>query len=130
MEIKTQAWVPEYMTLTDWADEVLDLMSERPVEITRAQAKDFCRAILREAPLRVPREKGRRIFRINGNDALVLDYAQRAPRSRPSWVKGRVHQDAFRIALRSRFRLELALTGWFERVSRWLRIGSLRRAEG
>jgi hypothetical protein len=59
-----------------------------------------------------------------------LDYEQPAARFERSRVKGRVHQGAFRTALRPRFRLELSLTSWFERVSRFLRIGGPRRAEG
>jgi hypothetical protein len=59
-----------------------------------------------------------------------LDYEQPAARFERSRVKGRVHQGAFRTALRPRFRLELLLAGWFEPVSRWLRPRELQRAEG
>jgi hypothetical protein len=131
MEIKTPAWVPEYMTLKDWVDEVLDLMSERPVEITRAKAKYFCRVILGRAALRdLPRGKGRRIFRINGSDALVLDYAKPSRRFKPSWVKGRVRRGAFRTTLRPALRLELLVTGWFGPLFRWSRIGGHGPANG
>src|SRR5690349_2904419 len=105
----------EFKTLSPWARKLLDEADEMAVKITRTQAKTFCRAILGPVNLRdLPSGKGRRVFRLpNSNDALILDYAKRAPRFKPSWVRAQVRRGALRIVLRPALRLELLVTGWF-----------------
>src|SRR5215472_4659363 len=84
-----------------WAENLLEDMAEQRVEITRTQAKTLWRWLFGTAGLRdLPTGGGRVIRRLpNGNDALVLDFAERSRLFEPSWVSGRVHRGAVRIVL-------------------------------
>jgi hypothetical protein len=115
----------EFKPLPEWVLDLLYEMGERPVEITRTRAKELCRVMLGPAELRhLPPDKGRRILPLpNSNDALILDYAGRAPLFEPRWVKGRIHRDALQTVLRPGLRLELFLSDWLGPILRLLRIG-------
>jgi hypothetical protein len=120
-------------TFPNWVEDLLEEMAKRPVKLTRTEAKDLCRAIFGAAgPRDVPPGKGRRIFRLpNGDDLLVLDYAKRAPRFEPSWVKCRVRCGAWRMPLRPMLRRHRFISACFQPTLRLLRIvrgGGLRHA--
>jgi hypothetical protein len=113
-----------------WARDLLDEMGERPVHITRTRAKELCRAMFGPAELRhLPPGRGRRILSLpNGNDALILDYAARAPLFQPRWVTGRLRRGAVRTVLRPGLRLQLFLSAWLEPVLGLLRISKGERS--
>jgi len=98
-----RTWTESQITDWLWADQLLEDMAERPAHMTRTQAKRLCRAVFGSTSLRdLPTGRGRVIRRLpNGNDALVLDYAERSRRFEPCWVVGRVHCGAVRVVLPS-----------------------------
>jgi hypothetical protein len=107
------------------SERVFDLfldMHRKSVKITRTQAKTICRMCAQSDAHTSPKKAGRIIPIPNGNDVLILDYAKRAPRFKPSCVTGRVHSDTLRTVLRPGLRLELLISSWFDPVLRLLRI--------
>jgi hypothetical protein len=123
----------KFNTLPNWVQNLLDEMAQRPVKITRTETKDLCRAIFGAVGLRdVPPGKGRRVLRLpNSDDLLVLDYAKRAPRFEPSWVKCCVRCGAWRMPLRPMVRLDHLVSlclGPMLRLLRIVRGGGLRHA--
>jgi hypothetical protein len=105
--------------------DLLEAMARKPVEITRSETRGFLRMIFGPAVLCYePQGKGQRVFRLpNTNDALVLDYAERTARFKPSWVTARVYCGAVRVMFQPRERLDPFVGGWLQRVLRLLRIG-------
>jgi hypothetical protein len=89
------------MTDWFWAEDLLDEMAERRVEITRTQTKKLWRAVFGASGLRdLPTGRGRVAHPLpNSDDVLVLDFAARSRPFEPCWVRGRVHRGAVRIVL-------------------------------
>jgi hypothetical protein len=102
-DLPTRTKKGSQMTDWIWAEDLLDEMAERPVEITRTETKELLRVVFGAVGLRdLPTGRGRVIHRLpNGDDVLVLDYAERARRFEPCWVTGRVHRGAVQIVLPS-----------------------------
>jgi len=92
-------------------------MARKPLEMTRAEAQGFLRAIFGPAGLgHEPQGMGQKIFCLPGtNDALVLDYVKPISPFEPSPVIASVHWGAVcfrpRQRLAARLRAVLRLLG-------------------
>jgi len=104
---------------------LLEAMARKPLEITRSEARGFLRMIFGPPALCYePQGRGQRVFRLpNTDDALVLDYTERAARFKPNWVTARVYCGAVCVVFQPRERLDRFAGGWLQPVLRLLGIG-------
>src|SRR5215831_6561566 len=108
---------PAGRELSQGALNLLAAMARKPLEMTRAEAQGFLRAIFGPAGLgHEPQGMGQKVFCLPGtNDALVLDYVKPISPFEPSPVIARVHWGALcfrpRQRLGARFRAVLRLLG-------------------